>query len=121
MIGPIRGTRLPAEIKLHIIRAVENANAEGISVRRGCEVLMVSPRRLRRWIRGREVLALGEADLGDTPPVPRRRAHALLPSERQAIVTGAQGRPAGPPAPPQARPHLVPGGPGVLLGVLGPA
>lgn len=89
MIGPIRGRRLPAEIKLHIVRAVERARSGGMSIRRACEVLMLDPRRLRRWMAGRVPEAIGEEDVRDLPPVAHRRPHSLLPAERAEIVTAA--------------------------------
>ncbi|MEX1264705.1 MAG: DDE-type integrase/transposase/recombinase [Actinomycetota bacterium] len=89
MIGPIRGARLPAEIKLQIVRAVDEAQTAGMSVRRACEVLILDPRRLRRWIRGRDRAEMTEADLIDRPPVARRRPHALLEAERAEIRAAA--------------------------------
>jgi putative transposase len=90
LIGPIRGTRLSAVTKLQIVRAVQNAQAGGMSVHRACEVLLLDPRRLRRWTRGRDQAALDEADLTDIPPVARCRPHALLEAERRAIVAAAK-------------------------------
>jgi len=49
LIGPIRGKRLPAEIKLNVVRAVHRAQDAGLSIQRACRVLMLDPRRLRRW------------------------------------------------------------------------
>lgn len=89
MIGPIRGTRLSAETKLHIVRAVERAKAEGMTLARACEVLKLDPRRLRRWIRGRDATRVCQADLADLPPVAKRRPHALLAKERAEIVAAA--------------------------------
>ena len=67
MIGPIRGPRLPAEIKLKIVRAVHAAKAEGISIERACGVIMLDPRRLRRWVaRARISTVLGSR----MPPAP---------------------------------------------------
>lgn len=70
MIGPIRGARLPAEIKLQIIRAVRDAKAAGFTIERACRVLMVDPRRLRRWV--------GRARVS---PVPRSTQAARTPPE----------------------------------------
>lgn len=84
MIGPIRGARLPAEIKLQVVRAVHEAATAGMSVRRACEVLMLDPRRLRRWVRG-DRASVVEADLIDHPPVAKHRPHALLLAERAEI------------------------------------
>jgi len=89
LIGPIRGTRLPAEIKLAIVRAVHRATEEGMSVARACEVLMLDPRRLRRWVGGRPPQALTRSALTDHPPVAHRHPHALLPAERAEILAAA--------------------------------
>ena len=51
MIGPIRSARLPAEIKLEIVRATDGAKAAGMSLERACAVILLDPRRLRRWVR----------------------------------------------------------------------
>ncbi|MDP9302671.1 MAG: IS3 family transposase [Actinomycetota bacterium] len=90
MIGPIRGARLPAEIKLQVVRAVHEAADAGMSVRRACEVLMLEPRRLRRWIRGQDRAAMTEADLIDRPPVARCHPHALLAEERVHRAAAAE-------------------------------
>lgn len=89
MIGPIRGSRLAAEIKLAIVRAVRQATEEGMRVARACEVLMLDPRRVRRWM-GRVPGQVTEADLVDLPPVAHRHPHSLLPSERAEILTAAK-------------------------------
>ena len=89
MIGPIRGTRLAAEIKLAIVRAVHRAVEEGMSVARACEVLMIDPRRLRRWMGGRPPGAVTTSALADHPPVAHRHPHALLPEERAEILAAA--------------------------------
>jgi transposase len=89
LIGPIRGARLPAAIKLSIVRAVADAHADGVSVKRACEVLMLDPRRLRRWAKGRDRATLTEAELADHPPVARHRPHALLAEERREIRRAA--------------------------------
>ena len=43
LIGPIRGRRLPAEIKLQIVRATDAAKAAGMSLQRACAVIMLDP------------------------------------------------------------------------------
>ena len=50
MIGPIRGRRLPAEIKLKVVRAIERAKEGGYTFERACAVILLDPRRLRRWL-----------------------------------------------------------------------
>jgi hypothetical protein len=89
-------------------------------VRRACEVLMLDPRRLQPWSRGRDRAGLTEADLTDTPPMAKCRPHTLLPAEREEIVAAAKEDELAPPPPSQAHPPAVSSGPGVLLGVLGP-
>jgi len=89
LIGPIRAVRLSAEIKLQIVRAISKATTDGVSVKRACEVLMLDPRRLRRWIWGRDRASVAEADLIDHPPVARHRPHALLLAERREIRAAA--------------------------------
>lgn len=89
MIGPIRAVRLPAETKLQIVRAISKAKTDGMSVKKACEVLMLDPRRLRRWIRGRDRTVVAETDLMDRPPIARRRPHALLEAERTEIRAAA--------------------------------
>lgn len=89
MIGPIRAVRLSAEIKLQIVRAISKATTDGMSVNRACEVLMLDPRRLRRWTRGRERASVVQTDLMDRPPIARRRPHALLEAERAEIRAAA--------------------------------
>ena len=89
MIGPIRGRRLSPEVKLRIVRAIASAKQHGMTVERACRVILLDPRRLRRWIAGREVAGLTEAGLTDRPPVARRRPHALTEAERAEILAGA--------------------------------
>jgi putative transposase len=90
LIGPIRGRRLSPEVKLRIVRAIASAKQHGMAVERACEVILLHPRRLRRWTAGRDVAHLSEADLTDRAPVARRRPHALTEAERAEIL-GAAG------------------------------
>lgn len=118
MIGPIRGKRLPAEIKLKMVRAVTRAKAAGFPVERACAVIMLEPRRLRRWVARARVCtvsgstpraktapeaaqrevseheASGRARidvsaLTDRPPVAQVRPHALTQAERREILRAA--------------------------------
>lgn len=69
MIGPIRGTRLQAEVKLQIVRAIYAAKAAGFPIDRACRVIMLDPRRLRRWIRRAQISSvLGSTPHAKTPP-----------------------------------------------------
>ena len=61
MIGPIRGRRLPTEIKLQIVRAADAAKAAGMSLQRACAVIMLDPRRLRRWVRRARISPVPES------------------------------------------------------------
>lgn len=77
------------EVKLLIIRAVAQAKRAGFTVARACEVIMLSPRRLRRWCAGRDPGGLAAADVVDRPPVAKVRPHALRPAERAEITKAA--------------------------------
>ena len=84
MTGPIRGRRLPAEVKLHIVRAIAGAKGAGFSLERACEVILLDPRRLRRWI----ARARNAGTSGSTSPVrtaqegSQGRLFAAEPSDR---------------------------------------
>lgn len=90
MTGPIRGTRLPAEVKCWIVAAVTEAKAKGMPIARVCEILMIDARRVRRWIAGRDPVLLAADDLRDVPPVAKVCPHRLTEAERQEIVTAAR-------------------------------
>ena len=90
MTGPIRGTRLPAEVKRFIVRAVIDAKTNGMPIVKSCEVLMIDPRRVRRWIKGRDPHALTEADLTDVAPIAKVCPHAITTNERKEIVKAAR-------------------------------
>lgn len=92
MIGPIRGARLAAGVKLHIVRAVADAKHQGMTLDRACQVIMLDPRRLRCWVGGREVEQLTEQDLVDQPPVAKVAPHALT-AEEKAEILGAADEP----------------------------
>ena len=84
MIGPIRGARLPAEIKLQIVRAVTKAKGAGFPVDRACRVIMLDPRRLRRWVARARVLPVsGSTPRAKTAPEGSRR----VVCEREAPLT----------------------------------
>lgn len=89
MTGRIAGDRVPAPVKLRIIAAVAAATRGGMTIERACEVLMLDPRRYRRWIRGRDPRTLDRPDVADVAPVARVRPHALLPEEREKIRKAA--------------------------------
>lgn len=90
MTGAIRGTRLPAEIKLALIGAITEAKEAGFPVVRACEVLMLQPRRFHRWLKGRDPKALTAEDVTDEPPVPKTMPHQITDEERHAIIDAAR-------------------------------
>ncbi|MGQ0679136.1 MAG: hypothetical protein ACT4OM_05680 [Actinomycetota bacterium] len=89
MIGPIRGARLVAEVKLQIVRAVADAKDQGMTIDRACRVILLDSRRLRRWVGGRDVNNLSQHDLGDRPPVAKVAPHALSAKEKAEIIKAA--------------------------------
>ena len=90
MTGPIRGARLSAEVKRFIVRAVTEAKAKGMPIAKSCEILMIDPRRVRRWIAGRDPEGLTERDLTDLLPIAKVAPHAITSTERQEIVKAAR-------------------------------
>ncbi len=89
MTGAIRGTRLPAEVKLALVGAITEAKDAGFSIVRACEVLMLQPRRFHRWLAGRDPKSLTASDVSDVPPVPKTTPHQITAQERQAIIDAA--------------------------------
>jgi putative transposase len=53
-------------------------------------VILLSPRRLRRWAGGRDLGVLEADDLTDRPPVARTHPHALTPIEREQVKAAAR-------------------------------
>jgi transposase InsO family protein len=92
LTGPIRGARLPAEVKRFLVRAVTDAKVNGMPIAKSCEVLMIDPRRVRRWIRGRDPQALTESDLADVPPIAQMCPHVITAGERAEIVKAARDK-----------------------------
>lgn len=89
MTGPIRGTRLPAEVKRFIVGAISDAKAAGMSIAAACEILMIDPRRVRRWVRGRDPEFLIDTDPEDAPPIAQVSPHRLTPDEAEEILEAA--------------------------------
>ena len=89
MTGALRGTRLPAEIKLALIGAITEAKDAGFPIVRACEVLMLEARRFHRWIGGRDPRSLTVTEVADIPPVPKTTPHQITASERAAIIAAA--------------------------------
>jgi putative transposase len=90
LTGAIRGTRLPAEVKLALIGAVTEARDAGFSILRACEVLMLEARRFHRWVNGRDPKTLTADDVVDVPPVPKTTPHQITDDERAAIIGAAR-------------------------------
>ena len=90
MTGAIRGTRLPAEVKLALIGAITEAQQAGFSIVCACEVLMLQPRRFHRWLKGRDPKTLTVSDVADVPPAPKTTPHQITADERQAIIDAAR-------------------------------
>jgi len=90
LTGAIRGTRLPAEVKLALVGAITEAREAGFPVVRACEVLMLQPRRFHRWLKGRDPKTLTADDVTDEPPVPKTTPHQITDGEREAIIEAAR-------------------------------
>lgn len=90
MTGALRGTRLPAEIKLALIGAITEAREAGFPIVRACEVLMLESRRFHRWLEGHDSKGLTVADVVDEPPVPKTTPHQITDDERAAIIAAAR-------------------------------
>ncbi|MCA1680732.1 MAG: IS3 family transposase [Actinobacteria bacterium] len=90
MTGPIRGSRLSAEVKRFIVGAVTDARSAGMPIAKSCAILTIDPRRVRRWIKGRDPQTLTETDLADVPPIAKVCPHAITTDERAEIVTAAK-------------------------------
>ncbi len=85
-MGTIAGTWIAAERKQQILEAIDSANAQGVTVSRICIVLMINRRRVVRWQKKRRQ----GVGLADDTPGPNQPLHALLPEERQQILTAAR-------------------------------
>lgn len=90
MTGAIRGARLPAEVKLALIGAITEAKDAGFTIVRACEVLMLQPRRVHRWLKGRDPDSLTAEDVTDEPPVAKTTPHQITDDERAAIIAAAR-------------------------------
>lgn len=116
MIGPIRGARLSAEIKLRIVGAVAAASDGGVSIEKACAIIALDARRLRRWASrervartpdtpkasskppeapqrpasgARRLKRLTKAVLTDQPPIAKTIVGRLTDDERADIITAA--------------------------------
>ncbi|MGQ0679135.1 MAG: IS3 family transposase [Actinomycetota bacterium] len=89
-MGAIRGNRLDPEVKLELVGAVMEAKRQGFAISRSCELLMLSRRRLHRWIAGKDLDNLTAEDLADEPPVPKTHANKITAEERDAVLDAAK-------------------------------
>lgn len=89
MTGALRGSRLPAEIKLALVGAITEAKDAGFPIVRACEVLMLEARRFHRWVGGRDPRSLTVEDVADEPPLPKSTPHQITGAERAAIIEAA--------------------------------
>lgn len=124
LIGPIRGTRLPAEIKHRVLEAIHDAKRRGFTLERACATIGLDPRRARRCQTQGGIAGLLVERVGvGAPGTPESLADRLQASARphdQGAGRGPGRRGGGltrAPAPPQAHPPPVAAGPRVLLGV----
>jgi len=90
LTGALRGTRLPAEIKLALIGAITEAKDAGFTIVRACEVVMLEARRFHRWVDGRDPKILTVDDVADEPPLPKTTPHQITADERAAIIEAAR-------------------------------
>jgi transposase InsO family protein len=73
-------------MKQEILVVIETAQTQGVSERRTCGLLQVNRRRLFRWRQWRKQ----GRSLENRTPGPEHPAHALLPSEQEAVLTLAR-------------------------------
>lgn len=84
-MGPIADLWLPAETKQAILLVIATSQVQGVSARRSCTILAISPRRVARW-QAHVRQGLG---LADGTPGPQEAMHRLLPVEVEGIVAMA--------------------------------
>jgi transposase InsO family protein len=84
-VGPIADLWLPAETKQAILLVIATSQVQGVSARRSCTILAISPRRIARW-QAHVRQGLG---LADGTPGPQEAMHRLLPVEVEGIVAMA--------------------------------
>jgi putative transposase len=90
LTGAIRGTRLPADVKLALVGAITEAKDAGFPIVKACALLMLEARRFHRWVKGRDPRSLTIDDLSDEPPVPKTTPHQITAGERVAIIDAAR-------------------------------
>lgn len=77
-------------MKLLIVGAIQAGCSCGFTLNQACEVIQLSPRRLRRWVAGKRLEEITEADLTDRAPIAKTHPHALTSDERGKIVAAAR-------------------------------
>ena len=71
-------------MKQEILSTTQKGKEKGFTEKRVCELLQISPRRVRTW--------KVKEDLEDKKPGPINASHALLEEEREAILTRFEKR-----------------------------
>ncbi len=87
-MGPIAGTWLKAQTKLEILDMMATSQAQGVSARHTCSLLMIEHRRVVRW----QQQARQGQSLANLRPGPQDPLHRVLPEELDAIVTLARSQ-----------------------------
>ena len=85
-MGPIAGTWLKAQTKLEILDVMATSQAQGVSTRHTCSLLMIAHRRVVRW----QQQARQGQSLANLQPGPQDPLHRVLPAEIDQIVTLAR-------------------------------
>jgi len=85
-VGPIAGTWLKAQTKLEILDVMATSQAQGVSTRHTCSLLMIEHRRVVRW----QQQARQGQSLANLQPGPQDPLHRVLPAEIDQIVTLAR-------------------------------
>ena len=82
IIGPFPSTWLSLVIKTKIVQLIAYAKENGIPKCRSCSLIQISRRRVERW----ELKAREKGSMADRTPGPIHANHAVIPSEKQAII-----------------------------------
>jgi len=81
-VGAIGAEWISGERKQEMLALMEEAAAQGVSIRKACQVLRINRDRVQRWKkRNRKGLSLENGK-----PGPQRALHALLPAEREQVL-----------------------------------
>jgi transposase InsO family protein len=87
-VGPIAGPWINEQTKLEILAVMETSQAQGVSVRRSCSLLMIEERRIVRW---QQRVRQGQS-LANLTPGPKEALHRVLPEEIDQIVAMAKSQ-----------------------------